>query len=196
MRKSFLCLLLFIFSQAARADLYFGGQYGYGLGKTEDLSKNNVYPKGATYSGFIGAYSRFIGIEGIFSKLTLKSDIEHDSNDYALKDEVSVLGGALRFSFKHVYLRGGLASYKVSTTTDATGQDENEINQIYNLRDDETKSGVIFGGGLHWRMTKNSRIYLDYTQYQISGVGNYFTTSLGFAFVIPVEFLTLPDKDF
>lgn len=165
-------------------------------GDINNYSNNNVVPKGPVLGGFIGAYSRFVGLEGFYSNFNLKADIKHDGEEYVLKDKVSSLGLALRFSFDLIYIRGGLASFSIQESTNATGQEAEEIKEIYGLFEDNRKSGVMFGGGLHWRMTKHSRVFIDYSRYQVSGYGNFNAVSVGLAFLIPSEMLSLPDKEF
>lgn len=195
--KNLIALLFFaLYSSICYADLYVGGMYGLANVAANNYQDKNVAPQGPSFGGFIGANSKFVGLEGFYNSFNLKSDIKHDGNEYILKDKASALGMALRFSFEMFYLRGGVASISIKESTNTAGQEAEEIKKIYGLFEDNRKSGVMFGGGLHWRMSRRSRLFLDYSRYQVSGYGDFNAVSVGLAFMIPVEVLSLPDKEF
>lgn len=182
-----LILLLAFISTNAFAAAYIGGSYGLSTYNSDPLEKYHVTPKGNSYGGFFGIGRDFVGIEGFYQNLATSGKIKHDGEKYGITTNATAIGAALRFSFEMFYLRLGLAQYKLDQSVDIA--DENirrTAEEVYEIQNG-SKNGMLYGVGIHKKMG-SSRLFVDYSRYQITGVGSYDTISAGIAFAIPDRF--------
>jgi hypothetical protein len=94
------------------------------------------------------------------------------------------LGAALRFSFHVFYLRLGIANFEVKQSLEISDEDSRAAEEeIYQIEEKAWKSGVLFGAGVHRKLGK-VRDFVDYTRYQIIGVGDYDKISAGVSFAL------------
>ncbi len=192
MKRALLCLLLLTFSSSVSAVVYVGGNYGIATYGAEPLDKYRVHPKGYGYGGFLGIGKDFVGLEGFYQSLPTKGEIKHDGGSHDITTNATAVGAALRFGFQSFYLRLGIASYDVRQSLSITDEASQEAaTEIYEVQEKVRKNGVLFGGGLHGKLSENFRYIIDYSRYQITGVGEYDTVSVGLSFNLPERFLSL-----
>lgn len=179
--------VLLLFSSSVFSSTYMGLSYGLQTYGSEALDKYKVTPKGMSYGGFIGIGRDFVGLEGFYQNLETKGKVKHDGEKYDINANAQAYGAALRFSFEMFYLRLGVAQYKLDQSLkiddDSTRRAAEKVYDIQN----GSKNGMLYGVGLH-RKIGGIKVFLDYSRYQITGVGAYDTISGGFAFVIPDRF--------
>ncbi len=191
MKKTLLCLLFtLILSTPASAVVYAGGSYGLGVFSAEPLEKYRVSTRGYGYGGFLGVGKDFVGLEGFYQSLPATGKIKHDGGSHDITTNATALGAALRFGFHFFYLRLGVASFQVNQSLSISDDTSREAaNQIYEIEESARKSGVLYGAGLHRKLGDHVRCFIDYTRYQVTGVGEYDTISAGLSFNIPERFL-------
>jgi len=182
-----LILLTFLFSSQVFGAAYIGGSYGMTTFGSAPLEKYHVTPKGNSYGGFFGIGRDFVGLEGFYQNLSTSSKIKHDGGKYDIATNATALGAALRFSFEMFYLRLGLAQYKLDQSVDISDAAiRRTAEQVYEIQNG-SKNGMLYGVGIHKKM-RSARVFLDYSRYQITGVGAYDNISVGIAFAIPDRF--------
>lgn len=187
--KLLLLILLSLFSFSASSAIYLGGSYGYGVFGSDELKEYKVSPKGFNYGGFIGIGRDFVGLEGFYHKLDTAAKIKHDGESYDITTNATAMGAALRFSFQFLYLRLGLAKFDLEQSLDiANDSTRQAAEDLYNIQDGTSKNGVVFGLGFHNKLGSSSRVFIDFTRYQITGIGQYDTVSAGISFSIPDRF--------
>lgn len=185
-----LIFILFIISSALHASTYMGGSYGLQTYGSEALDKYKVTPKGYSYGGFIGLGRDFVGLEGFYQNFSTKSKVKHDGENYDLNANAAAFGAALRFSFEMFYLRLGVAQYKMDQSLKIEDDSiRRAAEKVYDIQTG-SKNGMLYGVGLH-KGLGGVKVFLDYSRYQITGVGAYDTISAGFAFVIPDRFFNV-----
>jgi hypothetical protein len=179
-------LLGMILSLHAHSKSYLGANYGYAMYSSDALKEYKVAPKGFTYGGFLGYGKEFVGMELFFQDLKTAGKIKHDGGNYDINTNAQAMGVALRFSFQSFYLRMGLARYNLDQSLDIEDPIvRGAADEIYEIHDKGTKeNGAMFGVGLHQKFG-GIRTFIDYTRYQIYGIGLYDTMSVGFSFAIP-----------
>lgn len=179
-----LILFLILVSSHAYSAAYIGGSYGLTTFSSDPLEKYHVTPKGNSYGGFFGIGRDFVGIEGFYQNITTSGKIKHDGDKYDISTNATALGAALRFSFEMFYLRLGLAQYKLDQSVDISDdQTRRTAEQVYEIQNG-SKNGMLYGVGIHKKMG-SARLFVDYSRYQITGVGAYDNISVGIAFAIP-----------
>lgn len=187
--KSFLALILFCFSLTTSASVYMGGSYGYGNYSSEALSDYKVSPKGFNYGGFVGVGRDFVGLEGFYHSFATSGKVKHDGANYDINTNASALGAALRFSFQLFYLRLGLARFELDQSLDIDNDSTRQAAEaVYDINEG-AKTGVLYGVGFHRKLGNTFRGFVDFTRYQITGVGYYHTYSMGISFAIPERFI-------
>lgn len=186
-----LLLISILFSSSAFSATYFGANVGYNMFSAEALDEYKVNPKGMTYGGFIGIGRDFVGLELFYQDLKSEGTIKHDGGTYDITENAKAMGAALRFSFEVIYLRMGLARYTLDQSLaidDASVRTSAEA--VYDIQEEGTKkNGAIFGIGAH-RKFKSIRTFIDYTRYQINGIGHYDTFSAGVSFSFSDNFFS------
>jgi hypothetical protein len=191
----FIAIIFLLFSTNSFANAYLGGSYGYSTFSSDALETYKAMPKGNAFGGFFGVGKSFVGLEGIFQKFSTQSDIKHDGGTYQINENATAMGGALRFSFTYLYLRMGVARYKLDQSVDiedtATRTTAEEIYEVQEKG--TTKNGALYGLGTHMKVG-SARLFLDYTRYQITSVGHYDTVSFGLSFVISDRFFSTEDR--
>lgn len=188
--KKLFCLIIIFFSLNASASLYMGGSYGYGVFGSEALEEYKVSPKGFNYGGFIGIGRDFVGLEGFYHQLDTTAKIKHDGANYDINTNATAMGAALRFSFQVFYLRLGLAKFDLDQSLDIDDDSTRQAaEEVYDIQEG-SKNGVVFGLGFHRKLGNTIRGFVDFTRYQITGVGHYDTISAGVSFSIPDRFLS------
>lgn len=187
--KSFIFIILFCFSLSAPAAVYMGGSYGYGNFSSEALSEYKVTPKGLNYGGFVGVGKDFVGLEGFYHSFAATGKVKHDGGNYDINTNASALGAALRFSFQVFYLRLGLARFELDQSLDIEDDSTRQAAEAVYDTQEGAKSGVLYGAGFHTKLGNTFRGFVDFTRYQITGVGYYHTYSLGISFNIPERFI-------
>lgn len=185
--KVLIFLFLLISTSQSFAAAYIGGSYGLTTFTSDALDEYNVTPKGSTYGGFLGIGRDFVGIEGFYQTLSTTGKVKHDGEKYDITENATALGAALRFSFELFYLRLGVAQYKLDQSLEI--DDETILRAAEEVYDIQTgsKNGLLFGVGFH-KKVKSARVFIDYSRYQITGVGAYDSISAGIAFAIPDRF--------
>lgn len=190
--KRILGLILLFISVESFAGAYIGGSYGYGMLSSEPLEEYKVTPKGFNYGGFFGIGRDFVGLEVFYQDLKSAGKIKHEGGNYDLNANAKALGAALRFSFEVMYLRLGFARYTLDQSVDIEDESTRETAEaVYEIQENESKNGVLFGIGLHRKLGNSVRAFVDYSRYQITGIGHYDTFSVGFAFSIPDRYLNV-----
>lgn len=187
----YLLLVLIFVSGNTFATTYFGANVGYNMFSTDTLDEYKVNPKGMTYGGFLGIGRDFVGLEFVYQDLKSEGTIKHDGGTYDITENATAMGAALRFSFEVLYLRLGVARYKLDQSLaidDATVRTSAEA--LYEIQDEgTTKNGAIYGLGLHRKFGK-LRTFIDYTRYQINEIGHYDTFSIGVVFSFSDNFFS------
>lgn len=185
-----LVAILFLISSQVYAAAYIGGSYGLTTFGSDATEEYNVTPKGSSYGGFFGIGRDFVGIEGFYQSIATSGKIKHDGEKYDLTKNATAMGAALRFSFEMFYLRLGFAQYKLDQSVDISDETTRRAaEEVYDIQN-ETKNGVLYGIGVH-KKVKSARIFLDYSRYQITGIGAYDNISVGIAFAIPDRFFNV-----
>lgn len=189
--KAVFSLILFVLSFHASAIVYVGGSYGYGNFSSDPVEEYKNTLKGFNYGGFLGIGKDFVGLEGFYHRLNSIGEIRHDGGTYDMTSNATAIGAALRFSFQFFFVRMGVASYKLDQSLDIDNQTTRAAaEEIYEIHDGETKSGVLFGAGLHTKLGSRFRGFVDFSRYQITGIGYYHTYSAGISFLIPEKFFS------
>lgn len=185
-----LIIFLSLMTTQVFAAAYIGGSYGLASYSSDALDKYNVVPKGNSFGGFFGIGRDFVGLEGFYQSLNTSGKIKHDGEKYDLTSNAAAMGAALRFSFEMFYLRLGLARYKLDQSVDIDDETTRRAaEQVYDIQTG-SKNGMMYGLGLH-KKWGSSRLFIDYSRYQITSMGTYDTFSAGIAFAIPDRFFNV-----
>lgn len=183
--KTLIILFILAFSSATWASAYFGGSYGYSQFNSEQTKQYKLNQKGPSFGGFLGVGKEFVGLEGFYQSFTTTGKIKHDGGSYDFTTDAKVYGAALRFSFAAFYARLGFGRYKLQQKIDIEDTSSlSAANEIYNVQDDVSKNGVLFGLGAHRRF-KRFVTFIDYSRHQITGAGSYDVISVGISFNLP-----------
>ena len=186
--KLLIFIILFSITSVASASAYLGLNYGYGRYTSEATDKYKLNQKGPTYGGFFGFGKEFVGVEGFYQKLDTSGKIKHEGESYDLKSGASGVGAAFRLSFNAFYLRAGIGRYTMNQSVNASdATNRRAIEQLYDVQNDVSKNGFLFGLGLHKRIG-GVVTFLDFTRHQVSSIGNYDTLSFGLSFNLPESF--------
>ncbi len=193
MRTTFLVVFFsIVLSAPAFAVVYIGGNYGLSAYSAQPLEKYRIHPKGTSYGGFLGVGKDFVGFEGFYQSFPTKGEIKHDGASHDITTNATAIGGALRFGFQSFYLRLGVANFDLRQSLSISDEASREAaDKIYEIKEKARKNGVLFGGGIHGKLSENFRYIVDYSRYQITGVGEYDTISIGLSFNLPERFLAL-----
>lgn len=181
----YLFILITLFSSSAFSATYFGANVGYNMFSTDTLDEYKVNPKGMGYGAFLGIGRDFVGLELFYQDLKSEGTIKHDGGTYDITENAKAMGAALRFSFEVIYLRLGLARYTLDQSLAIDDESVRESAEaLYDIQEEGTiKNGALFGIGAH-RKFKSIRTFIDYTRYQITGIGHYDTFSVGISFAL------------
>ncbi len=192
MNKSVVILFLLLLSTSSYAAVYVGGSYGTSIFSSEKLADYKVSPKGPTYGGFLGYGKEFVGVEVFYQNITGVGDIKHDGEEHKLTTNATAMGAALRFSFELLYLRLGIARYTLDQSVDITNAASRASAEVlYDIQEKNTKkNGVLYGAGIHHGFSW-CRVFIDYSRYQINGIGYYNTFSAGMSFNIPEKWFNV-----
>lgn len=192
--RVFYLLFLFI-SFSSHAGTYFGLNVGYASYTSDALEQYKVNPKGMSYGGFFGFGKDDIGLEFIYQSLSAKGEIKHDGEKHSINENAKAMGGALRLSFSSFYVRGGLASYQLDQSLDIENEaSRTTAEEIYDIRKKGVRqNGSLYGGGVHTKWG-STRLFADFTRYQIGNVGHYDSVSVGISFPISDKFFSLGNK--
>ncbi len=183
--KNLIILFILVFSSSSWASAYFGGNYGYSSFGSEKVKELKLSQKGPSYGAFLGIGKDFVGLEGFYQNFTAGGKIKHDGGSHDYTTDATAMGAALRFSFAAFYARLGFGRYKLKQKIDIEDESSlNAANEIYDVQNDVSKNGVLFGLGVHKRF-KSFVTFIDLSRHQITGVGSYDVISVGISFNLP-----------
>lgn len=183
--KILFILFILALTTGAGASAYLGGSYGYSTYSSEKVKELKLSQKGPSYGAFLGIGRDFVGLEGFYQNFTTGGKIKHDGGKHDYTTDATAMGAALRFSFAAFYARLGFGRYKLKQKIDIEDESSlNAANQIYDVQDDVSKNGVLYGVGAHKRF-KSFVTFIDVTRHQITGAGNYDVISVGISFNLP-----------
>lgn len=180
-----LIITLFILPTSVMGSAYFGGSYGYSTFSSEKVKELKLAQKGPAYGAFLGVGRDFVGLEGFYQHFTTGGKIKHDGGKHDYQTDATAMGAALRFSFAAFYARLGFGRYKLKQKIDIEDESSlNAANEIYEVQNDVSKNGVLFGVGAHKRF-KSFVTFIDVSRHQVTGAGNYDVISVGISFNLP-----------
>lgn len=189
--KAFVCFLILISSFSLSAGTYLGFSGGYQAFSSPSVEKYKVAMKGPTFGGFIGVGKDFVGFEGFYQDLSSSGSIKHDGQTYTFDNKIQSYGAALRFSFSSIYLRLGYAQYKLDQSLGIPDESiRTPAEAVYDIQKDTSKSGVLYSVGYHGGLGRSARYFIDYTRYQITGIGHVNAVSVGISFKISDRFFS------
>lgn len=186
--KVLLGVICLISSLSLSAGTYLGLSGGYQAFSSPAVDKYKVSMKGPTFGAFMGMGRDFVGLEGFYQDLSSSGSIKHDGETYAFENKIQAYGAALRFSFSSIYLRLGYAQYKMDQSLGISDESiRAPAEAVYDIQKDETKSGVLYSLGYHSGLGRNARYFIDYTRYQITGIGHVNAVSVGISFKLSLD---------
>lgn len=191
MTRGFTFLLLFILSFPASAGTYLGLSGGYQAFSSPSVEKYKVAMKGPTFGGFIGVGKDFVGFEAFYQDLSSSGSIKHDGESYTFDNKIQAYGAALRFSFSSIYLRLGYGLYDLNQSLGISDESVRApAEKVYGIESDASKTGALYGLGYHGSLGRSARFFIDYTRYQITGVGHVNAMAVGISFKISDRFFS------
>ena len=195
MKKFLLILWPLFFSANSFANGYIGGNWGQNYYGSEVLSDRNVSTKGSTFGLLLGYKYQFMGTELFYQNLGSEGKIIHDGKDYLISEKATSLGAALRFHFDIIYIRLGLAKYNLNQSLNVTGADaKRSAEVIYKIQpSDSSHNGSVLGFGLYRKFWATTFL-LDFSRYNVNGIGHYDSFSVGVLIPIPAKFLEFSSR--
>lgn len=181
-------LMLLLSSLSLSATTYLGLSGGYQAFSSPSVEKYKVPLKGPTFGGFFGFGKDFVGLEGFYQDLSSSGTIKHDGESYTFDNKIQAYGGALRFSFSSIYLRVGYAQYKMNQSLGISDESiRAPAEKVYDIQKDASRNGALYSIGYHGGLGRGARYFIDYTKYQITGVGHVNAISIGISFKLSLD---------
>lgn len=186
--KAIFGILLLLCSYSLWAGTYLGLSGGYQAFSSPSVDKYKVAMKGPTFGGFVGVGKDFVGLEGFYQDLSSSGSIKHDGETYTFDNKIQAYGAALRFSFSSIYLRLGYAHYRMDQSLGISDESiRAPAEAVYDIQKETNKSGVLYSLGYHGGLGRSARYFIDYTRYQITGVGHVNAVSVGISFKLTLD---------
>lgn len=176
-------VIVVLYTPHVLADFYFGANGGLGYYNSDITDKYNISSSGTTYGGVLGLRVQFLGIETLYQKFSTEGKIKHSGTEYKLVSDTTAIGAAIRFNLNILYFRAGYAHYKIEQgIRDTQGQTQNSaaMNSIYKVKPQgDSVNGFVAGGGLQYRLSKNFKVFADYTRYNMPDIDAHYSTITG-----------------
>jgi opacity protein-like surface antigen len=186
-----LSLILFLLPLTVFADIYFSGNYGLAGYTSNELEAYNVKPTGKTYGGLLGFKGTLLGVEGIYQKINTDVLLDHNNTEHELFTNDAIYGAAIKIFMSLFTLRAGYAYHDVEqyVTLNDLAVVNTALNRVYGISTSAVEdSGLFYGAGLQFKLTKLLRLNLDYTHYNLDVMKSEFNTfTAGVTFRIPLE---------